>query len=250
MNNSLFVSNLPKDLRVETAVERRLLAEYGSMFVARGVTVPNRIVFRDEADVSAFQESLSIRSEIIAGHLVELQSKAMEDLLLAKQHAENNGLSISPRFADSARRSYADTVELWASRVEPGLRHWVSEGELDRSEAARIASLSPFEQVPKILELEERKLYFAKDLSKSIVYSVAPPGTSQHLSMLAIDIAEFENVDVREIMAKQKWYQTVVSDLPHFTYLGVVEAELPALGLTKVVNGNRRFWIPNIVETS
>jgi hypothetical protein len=100
--------------------------------------------------------------------------------------------------------------------------------------------------VPEILELEERGIYFAKDLSKSIIYSVAPPGTSQHLSMLAIDIAEFENPRVREIMAKNGWFQTVVSDLPHFTYLGTDENDLPDLGLKTVVSGDRRFWIPDI----
>jgi hypothetical protein len=240
------MSKIPSGLRVETAVERRLLAEYGSMFAARGVAVPDRIVFRDEADVLAFQESANIRSEVIGEHLVELQAKAMDDLLHAKQEAEENGLSVSPRFADSARRSYADTVELWASRVQPGLRHWVLEGRITQSEADRIDSLSPFEQVPEILHLEERGVYFAKDLSKSIVYSVAPPGTSQHLAMLAIDISEFENAEVREVMAKHKWHQSVISDLPHFTYLGIVEDELPAMGLKKVASAGRRFWIPDV----
>ena len=100
--------------------------------------------------------------------------------------------------------------------------------------------------MPEILELEKKKIFFSKDLSKSIIYSVAPPGTSQHLAMLAFDAAEYKNEQVREILARHKWFQTVVSDLPHFTYLGVKEKELPDLGLKKVENCGQVFWIPNI----
>jgi hypothetical protein len=62
--------------------------------------------------------------------------------------------------------------------------------------------------------------------------------------MLALDVAEFDNAAVREILARHHWYQTVISDLPHFTYLGVPENELPALGLRKITNANRVFWVP------
>lgn len=89
-------------------------------------------------------------------------------------------------------------------------------------------------------------MFFAKDLSKSIIYSVAPPGTSQHISMLAFDVEEHDNRNVREILAKHGWFQTVISDLPHFTYLGVKEEELSNLGLKKTGNGGRVYWIPNI----
>ena len=53
----LFLSNLPPHLTVETDVERLLLREYGSVFVAgTSVTPPPKIVFADQADVIAFQE--------------------------------------------------------------------------------------------------------------------------------------------------------------------------------------------------
>jgi len=41
-----------------------------------------------------------------------------------------------------------------------------------------------------------------KSLDKSIIYSVAPPGASQHLSMLALDVKEFQNAKVRETLAR------------------------------------------------
>jgi hypothetical protein len=96
------------------------------------------------------------------------------------------------------------------------------------------------------LALEERGLYFAKGFSKSIIYSGAPPGSSQHLSMLALDIVESNNPVVRQILAKHGWFQTVVSDLPHFTFLGEAEAELPKLGLKKVASSGRSYWVPDI----
>ena len=117
---------------------------------------------------------------------------------------------------------------------------------MSAKDAEKIRALSPFEQAPKIFKLEEKGIFFSKDLSKSIVYSVAPPGTSQHLSMLAFDVAEYKSEQVREILAHNNWFQTVVSDLPHFTYLGANEKELPDLGLKKVENCGQTFWIPNI----
>jgi hypothetical protein len=106
--------------------------------------------------------------------------------------------------------------------------------------------MSPFEQVPAVLSLEEQGIFFAKDLSKSIIYSVAPPGASQHLSMLAFDVTEFNDPKVRKILANYGWFQTVVSDLPHFTYLGSVENELKNRGLKKFVFDGREFWLPEL----
>ena len=232
---------------VENPVEKRILEEYGAVFIARGGTiVPNRIVFKNEREVSSFQKSVSITKENVCGFDLELQTAAMENLFKAIEEAEKNNLKISPRGADSARRSYKQTVELWASRVEPALEHWMNEGKLTVSQAEKIRSLSPFKQVPEIFALEEKGIFFSKDLSKSIVYSVAPPGTSQHLSMLAFDVAEYKNERVREILAQNGWFQTVASDHPHFTYLGVKESELPSLGLKKVENRNQSFWIPDV----
>ena len=246
MERSLFYSTLPNGIEPRGKVEQRLLAEYGAIFVAQNVQPPTRIVFRDETDVAEFQSNLSTAAENISGFRLELQSPAMGDLRLAISEAESSGLSISPRDSDSARRNYNETVGLWASRVEPALNHWVANGRLSATEAQRIRALSPFEQVPEVLKLEENGIYFAKDLSKSIIYSVAPPGTSQHLSLLALDVKEHDDPQVRALLARNNWFQTVVSDLPHFTFLGVAEDRLPQLGLKKVRSGSRDFWIPDI----
>lgn len=246
--DSTFAQNLPPDLVVgDDPAQQKLLREYGAVFVARGgVIAPNRVVFQDQNEVAEFQSRLNVKGSEIGGHTLELQFVAMDALLSAKAVASNAGLSILPRGSDSARRDYDGTVNLWNSRVEPALTHWVGLGRMTEDQAARIRALEPYEQVPEIFALEEEGLYFAKDLSKSIIYSVAPPGASQHLSLLAFDVAEFDDMNVRRILADHFWYQTVVSDLPHFTYLGVPADRLPELGLKNVEHHSRGFWIPDL----
>jgi len=243
-----FYKNLPSGFELpRDDAGRLLLREYGAVFLARsGATPPNKVVYRDEADVVAFQNTLKRSTETIGGTRIELQTAAMEALKAAIAEAAKSGLTIGPRGADSARRGYDQTVSLWASRVNPGFAHWVGKRRVSQAEANRIKALTPYEQVPEILALESRGIFFAKSLDKSIIYSVAPPGTSQHLSMLALDVKEFENPQIRAILAKHRWFQTVSSDLPHFTFLGVEESKLSDIGLKQVSNSGRKFWVPAI----
>jgi hypothetical protein len=226
-------------------VSQRIYADYGSIFKAQnGVKPPPSLMFQNDAECASWQNSVGFQTENVGGINLELQPQAMQALLKAREEAKQQGLDITPRGTDAGRRSYSDTEKLWASRVNPGLEHWVKAGRLPAAEADKIRSLSPTAQVSEILNLESQGMYFSKDLSKSILYSVAAPGTSQHLSMLALDVNQHDNSKVREILNRNGWFQTVVSDLPHFTYLGVAENQLSSLGLKKVSNGGRDYWIP------
>ena len=245
----MFLEHLPKNFEMPTdETGSLLLREYGAVFLARnGVVPPKKLIFRDDADVDAFQNSVEAASKKIGGSTIELQKVAMDDLSDAIDEARKAGLSITARGADSGKRDYEQTRRLWASRVNPGMKYWVAKGRVSAAEAKRIQALATFQQVPEILRLEQSGTYFAKSLDKSIIYSVAPPGTSQHLAMLAFDVAEFDNARVRAILAKHKWFQTVASDLPHFTYIGVPEKDLAALGLKqKADNTGRIFWVPDL----
>lgn len=244
-----YVRNLPDTLAGSVnKTAARIIEEYGAIFVVRGGAVPpDRVIFADETDVVRFQSKLRTAKRMVGGIGIELQRPAMHALEAVIDSAAALGLTITPRGPDAAKRSYRQTEELWASRVEPALVHWVNEERLDRDEADSLRSLSALEQVSIVFDYEEQGIYFAKSLDKSIMYSVAPPGASQHLSMLALDVAEFNDERVRKILTEHGWYQTVVSDLPHFTFLGVSENELPGLGLKRVAdNGGRVFWIPDI----
>jgi hypothetical protein len=246
---SAFFKSLPKGFHwpdPADALSLRVLEEYGAIFVARGgVLLPPIVIFPDQNAVAHWQSNLSTEHAELAGVPVRLQSAAMRALMKAREEAFQAHVGISPRGPDAAQRSYDQTLELWRSRVNPGLQHWVDKGILSAAEAERIRTLPARQQVPEILELEKRGLYFSKDFSKSVLLSVAPPGASQHLSMLAFDVKEHDNPVVRLILEHHGWFQTVRSDLPHFTYLGVNKNLLPSLGLKMVRDGDRMFWIPD-----
>ena len=225
----------------------RILREYGAMFVAKGNSVvPRNVIFKNHEEVSKFQAGLSISRETVGRFEIELQSVAMNALKNAISEAAARNLKITTRDYDAGRRSFGETVGLWYSRVEPALVFWTANGKISLSDAERLRKISLAEQISEIFKFEEKGIYFSKDLSKPIMYSVAPPGTSQHLSLLAIDINEYDLPEIQKIMANNGWHQTVISDLPHFTFLGANETELPAMGLKKVISGGRFYWIPNI----
>src|SRR5687767_9279195 len=241
-----FTANLRSGFVMPTDdVGVRLLNEYGAVFVAKGGAVPPPVVvFNDEEEVAAFQSSVEQSRKPVGGAMIESPTPAVNALQAAVDEARKTRLSITPRGTDAARRSYRQTVELWASRVEPGLKYWVEKSRVLSADAEQIRALSPAKQVAAIFKLEAEGIYFSKDLSKTIIYSVAPPGASQHLSMLALDVTEHDDERARSLLAKHGWFQTVVSDLPHFTFLGANESELPSLGLKKIENGGRTFWVP------
>lgn len=227
---------------------RRVLQDYGAVFIVREeVTAPPVCVFEGESAVSRFQQEAGSSTANLGTGVIELQTAAMEALLAAREAAQAQGLNITPRGAgDAARRSFATTLRLWDSRFTPALAHWTKAGRIASADAAQMRRSAWREQVWQVLEWEKDGIFFSTDFSKSILYSVAAPGTSQHLSMLALDVKEFANPQVRAILADYGWFQTVQSDAPHFTYLGWPESELPAHGLRRVRNNGQIFWIPNI----
>ena len=228
-------------------VVNRIMREYGSIFVVADAAVPPPVcMFTSAEAVENFQNEIKITGADIAGTRIELQSAAMKALLEARAEALQKNLNITPRDgAEAGRRNYDDTVRLWKSRFEPACEYWKKQGRLTAAQIEKLKSLPVKEQVKEVLILEEQKIYFNKFFNNSILYSVAAPGTSQHLSMLALDIDEFNQPAVREIMAKHGWFQTVKNDVPHFTFLGHRQADLKSLGLKEATTASGKFWIPN-----
>src|ERR1051325_1643003 len=186
-------------------LDERLLSEYGAVLKARnGVVLPPREMFASDEEAVAWRSHVATSS----GNYV-LQTAAAEALDAARDEAQAQGLDITPRDTDAAARDFTYTVELWMSRVNPGLDHWMKKGRLNSTEAERIRELPSREQVLAILQLEKQGMFFSKDFSKSILCSVAPPGASQHLALLAFDVEEHADPRVREILARHGWYQTV-----------------------------------------
>jgi hypothetical protein len=228
-------------------VARRILSEYGAVFVAAGEVLPPPVcIFAGADEVETFQAAARVSAREVGGVTIELQPAAMRALVAAREEAQAQGLDVTPRDgSESARRGYADTIRLWNSRLLPALEYWRGEGRLTAEEAERVRALPVREQVGAVLEMERRGIYFSKDFSKSILYSVAAPGASQHLSLLAFDAAEYGDERVRRILARRGWFRTVRNDCPHFTYLGLDERQLPSRGLKRINTADGEFWVPN-----
>lgn len=253
VTNQKFLTYLRKDFALpddSDDIGLRILSDYGAMFVVSDkIKVPPRCIFANEQEVQDFQNQATFVATIIDGKKIELQPAAMNALLAARDEARKLKLDITPRGgSEAARRSYADTVRLWYTRVSPALKYWQNRGRLSREQVKELEKLSAADQVSRVLELEKSGIFFSQDLSKSILYSIAAPGSSQHIAMVALDVSQFSNEEVRRILAKHGWFQTVYSDLPHFTYLGLSEDDLSRRGLRAVKLGSQVFWIPNIKD--
>jgi hypothetical protein len=231
--------------RVASAVELRLFSEYGAVF-ATTATPPPRLVFSNADEVEAFQSGLLKKRAQVGDYSIELQAEAMDALLAAASET-----SFSARADDSGGRSYDDTVRLWTRNVTRGLEHWLSAGRISRERAEQVLSVSAVEQIEVILKMEdEEQLWFGTFLDRSILYSVAAPGASQHLSLLAFDVAPYDDEVVEQTLGRHGWFRTVPNDLPHFTYIGYNRDRLTEVGLrvTERVYGERQygFWVPDI----
>jgi hypothetical protein len=227
-------------------VARRVFKDYGAMFIAdSSVRYPTHCVFANEDEVSEFQKSIRSTSATVGGRTVELQSAAMKALVGARDEAAKAGLTITPRGGSAAKRNYADTHRIWLSRFNPALEHWIRRGKISKEAAENARNMETTDQVAQVIEWEKDEIWFSTGFNRSIFSSVAAPGTSQHLSMIALDVAEFANKDVRAILNRHGWYQTIIDDSPHFTYLGLKESELSKRGLIAESRGGFTFWIPN-----
>lgn len=227
---------------------KHVLREYGAVFAAGpAVSIPERCMFRSHDEVSKFQKTLKTRSDILSGAPIELQEAAMIALLKAITDVNLKNLRITPLDGSIAgKRSFADTVRIWNSRFLPALSHYVWTGGIPMIEADAARWWEFEKQAEKVLEWESRGYYFGTNRNGPIFSSTAPPGTSQHLSLLAFDVVQYGNPGVRKILNEHGWFQTVAGDSPHFTYLGLAESELPSRGLKAVSRGGYTYWVPNL----
>lgn len=228
-------------------VARRVFKDYGAMFIADStVKFPSKCVFESDEDVLAFQNTIKSTTKIINGTSITLQEEAMKAFQVARAEGAEAGVNITARGGASAsKRSYADTARIWKSRFDPALKYWIGKGKIKATDAEKARLMATIDQVERVMEWETDKIWFSTRFNYSIFSSVAPPGTSQHLSMIALDVAQFANKDAKAILNRHGWFQTIIDDLPHFTYIGREESELPKYGLRAETRDGVKFWIPN-----
>jgi len=235
----------------KSAVAKRVLSEYGAMFVASStVKSPPACLFQNDAEVAAFHSKLDTSFVLINGIQLNLQKAAADSLNAVIVEALAEGISVRPLHgAIAGGRTYADTVRLWNSRFEPALKYWNRQKRISDDEAASVMQMSLEKQIEKVIEWESQGMKFGTGRGSSIFASTAPPGASQHLSLIAVDIAPPLTPSIIALMNSHGWFQTVKGDRPHFTYLGMAEKELPAHGLKALLFDGTQYWVPNISTT-
>ena len=231
-----------------SVVARRVLSDYGALFAAHdSVIVPATCIFPGEAPVQRYQASLVTDVVPFGNVRISLQRSAGEKLRIAIADAQSAGANITPLDGEIAgSRTFGQTLMLWNSRYIPGLEFWIKRGKLTETDRNEIAALELPQKIEKVLEWESRGILFSTNRTRSILTSTAPPGASQHLAMLAFDVVEYADPRVQGSLNRNGWFQTIVDDPPHFTFLGVSESELPSRGLQPVWKGAYKYWIPHL----
>jgi hypothetical protein len=149
------------------ALTRRVLEEYGAMFVAEGVSLPPVCVFETEEEVESFQREAGWRAEL-DGAVVELQPAAMEALLNAREEAAHAGLAITPRGGTRGRRG-ATSKTLCGS----GARAATPRSNTGARRAARRRGGGALRVLPcasrrrPCLSLKRGGIFFSKDLRRA-----------------------------------------------------------------------------------
>jgi len=188
--------------------EYTLLRAYGTVFINQkpGINLPQKVILDNESETQSFQDTTSI-ALVNDTQECYLQKTAAEALNQAKSLAN---IPLKSGYAGDCLRNFATNLRFWNKYANSETLTRVKTGE-----------------ETKILGL------------------VAPPGTSQHLWGLAIDLQVSTSAQ-RQALNENGWFQTVVSDLPHWTYLGWSEDDLPKFGLQPKIVQGIKYWVTPI----
>jgi D-alanyl-D-alanine carboxypeptidase len=186
-----------------------LLRQYGSPFInsSNEVNLPPKVIFSNEQETQIFQNSL-IKGKVDIGNACFLQKSAADAF-----NAANQKVRITLKSGNGGgdcTRTYQTTLRFWRKYANDRTLEQVRQGKETR-----------------------------------ILGVVAPPGSSQHLWGLAIDLS-ISKQSQRQALNDRGWFQTVENDTPHWTYVGVAEAQLPELGLRKKVVKGVTYWLTPI----
>jgi D-alanyl-D-alanine carboxypeptidase len=202
---SAITSKLP-EIPIPGTFEYILLRQYGSVFVNNNpsIKLPPKVLFTNSQETKLYQNTL-VMAKVNTGKNCYLQ-KAAADALNKSRTQINISLKSGNGGGDCTRT------------FETNLRFW-----------RKYANNNTLEKVRQGKETR-------------ILSVVAPPGTSQHLWGLAVDL-RVSNSKQREVLNQNGWFQTVEGDVPHWTYLGVSEENLNQLGFRKKIVGNIPYWL-------
>ncbi|AUB35875.1 LD-carboxypeptidase LdcB, LAS superfamily [Nostoc flagelliforme CCNUN1] len=183
-----------------------LLRAYGAVFVNQdvGIKLPQKNIFANEQETQEFQGTLTI-AHVNGTNDCYLQKSAADAL---------NRARIQQRIPLKSGYGSGDCTRTFSTN----LRFW--------------HKYANNQVLAKVQQGKETK----------ILGVVAPPGTSQHLWGLAIDL-RVGSKEQRKALNQNGWFQTVQNDVPHWTYVGLTEENLPLFGFNKQVIRGITYWI-------
>lgn len=183
-----------------------LLRAYGAPFVNLEPTIklPKKVVFSNEQETEEFQATLT-KGKVAGTKDCYLQKSAAEALNQARNQTK---FRLKSGYGKSdCIRDFATTAKFWKKYTNSKTLDLVKTGKETR-----------------------------------ILGTVAPPGTSQHLWGLAIDLGA-TNKNVIEALNQNGWYRTVEYDIPHWSYVGYPPQTLIKLGFEKKVIKGITYWV-------
>lgn len=183
-----------------------LLRAYGAAFINPNpeIKLPPKIVFVDDKEVKAFQATLKM-GKVNNTNDCYLQKAAADAFNRAKAQV---AIALKSGYgASDCTRDFATNLRFWKKYARNKTLDQVKEGK-----------------ETKILGI------------------VAPPGASQHLWGLAIDL-QVTNAKQKQALYQNGWFQTVEDDIPHWTYLGEPLDKLAELGLQNKVVRGASYWV-------
>lgn len=183
-----------------------LLRQYGAVFVNNNpeIKLPPTVVFVSDGETKTYQDTLN-KALVKAGNQCYLQKVAADALnqaMIQKRFSLKSGYG-----SGDCTRTFATNLRFWKKYANNNTLELVRQGKETR-----------------------------------ILGVVAPPGTSQHLWGLAIDL-RVSNSQQRTALNQNGWFQTVENDIPHWTYLGVSESDLIKLGFNQKIVRGITYWL-------
>ncbi len=183
-----------------------LLRAYGAPFVnlEPTITLPKTVVFKDNQETEKFQATI-IKGKVAGARNCYLQKSAADSLNKARRQAR---FRLKSGYGQSdCIRNFAATKRFWRKYTNFRTLDLVKKGKETR-----------------------------------ILGTVAPPGTSQHLWGLAVDLRVTNQKQV-VALNQNGWYRTVKYDVPHWSYVGYAPDELVRLGFKKTTIGKTTYWL-------
>ncbi|NJM24125.1 MAG: peptidase M15 [Richelia sp. SM1_7_0] len=129
----------------------------------------------------------------------------------------------------------ADALNQANSQIRIRLKSGYGSGDCTRNYATNLRFWNKYANNNTLIRVKQ-------GTEKAILGVVAPPGTSQHLWGLAIDLGLLSQKQ-REALQQNGWFQTVENDLPHWTYVGLPEESLPQFGFQKKIIRGITYWL-------